>query len=255
MPVVEVGQKVWIPASRIGVGGIVPSALVERTVLQKSKRSITVDTINGKSETISTKLVHAHAGIAIIRIGDLASEATLLDPLAKSVLQFCRLLMPDDFVRLYSVRTEQEIDAIWNRDSNGYRHVILVGHGGEAGIKLFAKDDWLSHDRLREILFECSSIPKIVISLCCSTGKTAFAKRFSSHEMCEAFIAPFRSVHGADASRFTQEFLAYALLDGATTITAFKKAEKSIGPGRDFCFWQNGHTEKKIKKKKKKVVV
>ncbi|MBV6502977.1 MAG: hypothetical protein AKCLJLPJ_01035 [Fimbriimonadales bacterium] len=240
MATVQVGQRVWISARRIGVEASDPSALVERTVLAKNNRTITVDTVAGNTANVATKLVHDHAGISIFRVGDMSSESTLLDPLAKSVLQFCRLLMPDDFVRLYEVRAEAELRAFWDRDHGGFRHIIMIGHGGEQGLKLFGPDDWISPTILREIIFGRATSSKSVISLCCSTGRAAFARPFSSHQRCEAFMAPFGSVHGADASRFTQEFLAYALLDGSSTKTAFNKAETSIGDGRDFRCWKNG---------------
>lgn len=230
---------VWVPASRIGIGDSAPSALVRRAVVQKQNRKVTIQADPNTQVTIGTKLVHPSAGIAVIRIGDFtATEATLLDPLAKSVLQFSRLLLPDDHVRMFEVRALEELQVFWTAHSGEFRHIVLIGHGSDRSIK-FGNTD-VSGEELSEVLLLGLTEQKVVISLCCQTGKQPFAKPFSNRQKAEAFIAPFHSVQGAQAAAFATQFLSKSLLHGLTTKVAYKQAEDSIGASRDFRFWQHG---------------
>ncbi|PND54337.1 hypothetical protein CRM90_28405 [Mycobacterium sp. ENV421] len=52
-------------------------------------------------------------GFVLVRIGDFLTEATLLDPLAKSVLQYLRLMLPDDLITFLKVRTLNELQEWW----------------------------------------------------------------------------------------------------------------------------------------------
>lgn len=74
-------------------------------------------------------------------LGDLSTEETLLDPLAKSVLQYCRLLVPDDQVKAYKIRSLKELTSIWGKEHALYSHVIFVGHGSCKGF-CFSNDGW-----------------------------------------------------------------------------------------------------------------
>jgi hypothetical protein len=176
--------------------------------------------------------------MSLIRIGDFDTEITLLDPLAKSILQFCRLLMSDSYVQLHEVRTVDEFKYYWTNYLSATRHVVLLGHGREDAIKF--GQTWISAEDLLSILQGPAVCKKILISLCCLTGRAKFAKPLSAHSNIEYFIAPFTSVHGADASRFVQAFLGRSYLDGNTPKTAFKLSEISIGSSKAFRMWKEG---------------
>lgn len=239
MKSIVVGANVWVPARRIGVEGQAASALVQRAVVSRVGRTVTVQATPTIQVEIATKLVHPSVGVAIFRIGDMTtSEEILLDPLAKSVQQFSRLLLTDDYVRLFEVRALHELDVFWRTHHGEFRHVVLVGHGSDDSV-LFG-DVPVSASQLSKKIFLAAPGMKVVVSLCCRTGRASFAKAFSNRQRAEAFIAPLNSVHGADASTFVQLFLSQSLLEGATTATAFKRAEKGIGVGRDFRMWKHG---------------
>ncbi|MDQ3434530.1 MAG: hypothetical protein M3481_07615, partial [Actinomycetota bacterium] len=112
MPKFNVDDEVYVPSSILSNASQLPHALTLKKVLATHGRSITVDDVGGSTVDVGSVMVHdSRIGFLIIRVGDLVTESALLDPLAKSVLQFLRLLVPDDHVRLVNVRTMSELDA------------------------------------------------------------------------------------------------------------------------------------------------
>jgi hypothetical protein len=162
---------------------------------------------------VGAELVHRDVGVLIITIGDYEAETVLLDPLAKSVLQFCRLLVPDDQVKAFKLRSVDEFKFFWSRDQAAYSHVVLIAHGSQNGIK-FGVDDWINPTRFEDALKVKGASPKTFISLCCQTGYKSFGGCFSKLSICRGFIAPFHSVHGAVASQFCQTFLTSHFIEG-----------------------------------------
>lgn len=90
------GDSIYVPWARLGVTEDKPSALHRTKVISVQQRSVVVEMPEATTVTVASSAVLKSVGIAIIRIGDLETERGLLDPLAKSVLQFCRLLNTDD---------------------------------------------------------------------------------------------------------------------------------------------------------------
>src|SRR3954470_10876490 len=106
MPKFNVSDEVYVPSSVLSTASQQPHALTQKIVLATHDRSITVDDVQGATVDVGSARVHdSRIGFVVLRIGDLASETALLDPLAKSVLQFLRLLLPDDHVRVVQIRT------------------------------------------------------------------------------------------------------------------------------------------------------
>ena len=113
----QVGETIYVPCSRI-------EALIDRGVsLYRTKvvevegQRAKVDLPGGKtSEWIGFPLLHRNVGILIVNVGDFYSEHNLLDPLAKSVGQFCRLLVPEDQIRQVRVRSLAELENFWHRE-------------------------------------------------------------------------------------------------------------------------------------------
>lgn len=240
----ELGEPVLVPASRLANPAQQPFALVERTVLGQSDRSVCVDDGAGLGGTvnIASRLVHPSSlGFLVLRVGDFGSEATLLDPLAKSVLQFLRLLVPDNDVRAVSLRTLAELDEHWTSHHAGTSHVILVGHGSTDSV-LFVGDGPVTGSELAARLASLAPAtpPKVFLSLACLTGHAAFAKPFSKSPVCRDLIAPFHSIHGAAASQFCQSLLAEHLLAGRELPYAHARAATSVVGGVSFRRWRHG---------------
>jgi hypothetical protein len=188
---------------------------------------------------IATSKIHENAGILIVTIGDLSTEETLLNPLAKGVLQFSRLLLDDSSVTSLRVRALGEFGKWWCINHAAYSHVVLVGHGSPNAIH-FGYGDARSPASFERRVFTGDETKKTFISLSCETGKATFANPFSRFAVCGHFIAPYHSVHGAVASQFFETFMCWQMIYGKSTKVAFKKAAETV-PGTDiFRLWKNG---------------
>lgn len=235
-----VGESVYVPASRFeGMEDL--SSVVWRTqVVDAEPAKVKIQLRDGTvSEWIGSSLCHRNIGILILTLGDLSTEDTLLDPLAKSVLQYCRLLVPDDQVKAYKIRSLRELTSIWGKEHALYSHVIFVGHGSANGF-CFSNDGWANPEQLQRALHKRGALKKVFISLCCQTGFQAVGGVLSKMALCSEFIAPFHSVHGAIASQFAQTFLAFHLLQGETTGVAFKHARENTPGSTSFRLWRKG---------------
>lgn len=236
-----VGDRVFVPSSKIPGLDDLASVFWESTVAEVANKKIKVDLRHGEtSDWIGTSLCHKNIGVLILTFGDLQSEATLLDPLAKSVLQYCRLLVQDDYLRAYKIRSTKELKKIWSVEQLNYSHVIFIGHGSQQGY-MFANNGWVSPEIIEKALKVRGAPRKVFISLCCQTGYADVGKPLSKMAISSHFIAPFHSVHGAVASQFAQTFLAHHLLDGKTTHVAFRHARESTPNGTSFRLWKNGN--------------
>lgn len=235
-----VDDKVFVPASRIpGMEGH-PSAFYETRIAEVDVRKVKVHLQAGAtSEWIGAGLCQKNIGILIFTIGDLETETGLLDPLAKSVLQYCRLLVLDDYLRAYKIRSISELTSIWQKEQAAYSHVVIIGHGSPEGIK-FSVDGWVKSDVLDAKLKIRGAPKKVFISLCCQTGYKTAGGKLSEMAICSHFLAPFHSVHGAVASQFAQTFLVFHLLEGESVGVAFKHARKYTPGSTSFRLWENG---------------
>ncbi|WP_157835129.1 hypothetical protein [Xanthomonas sp. SHU 199] len=239
MPYV-VGESVHVPASKLGVGDEYPFSMASTKVREVTDRSVKVDLRDGSlSEDISLSVVRKKLGILIIEIGDYKTEETLLAPLKKSILQFTRLLLSDDYIKNYTIRTPGELKHIWTALHAVTSHLILIGHGDSQSL-LFGEDTTVKAGDLIQILSTENGIgeAKQVISLCCKTGSKTFGGSVSGNPNIESFIGPVGSVHGATASQFCQSYLTYLFLQGYRSSTAYEYA-KAANPGTsDFVFWR-----------------
>lgn len=240
-------EKVYIPASLLPrAGGNAPFALLERTVRRQADhgRAIWIDDQDGEAVKVSTRKVQpGNLGFCLIRIGDFATEKTLLDPLAKSVLQYLRLMLPDDIVTSVAVRTLHELEEWWSKHSAAQTHCVLIGHGDASGIKFLDGPDLVSGARLGAALTDKAAPktnPVAFLSLSCLTGRAEFGNGFSSSKICKDFIGPMQSVHGASASQYVQTLLAHHLLDGTELLPAHRRANRSTIDGTSFRFFRQG---------------
>ena len=205
----KIGESVYVPCSKVPELQSSGVALDRCTIVEIEGRKVKVETKRREvSDWIGTSLVHKDVGILVVNIGDFMSEPVLLDPLAKSVGQFCRLLVPDDQVRQIRVRSLAELEKFWKENQAVYSHVVWIAHGSPSGIT-FGVDGSVSPDELCDKLRVHGAPKKVYISLCCKTGYKSFGSRVSKAAICSHFIGPFHTVDGAAASQFCQSFLAY----------------------------------------------
>jgi hypothetical protein len=236
----KIGESVYVPSSKFADQPSTGIALRKTEVLEKIGKMAKVKMPNGMaSEWIGVSLLHREVGILVINIGDFETEHFLLDPLAKSVGQFCRLLVPDDQIKQIRIRSLEELKKVWKKDQAVYSHVVWIAHGKTDAIK-FGVDEWIEAEKLVEDLRIHGAPKKVYISLCCKTGYKAYGATLSRSAICSHFNGPFQSVEGAVASQFCQSFLAYHLLDGQTVGVAFKHARENIPGGVSFRLWENG---------------
>lgn len=242
---IQIGTQVYVPVERIAPKSEVPHALLRGGVTAVNNRTLTVDLPYGiGSVNIASSAVHLDVGICLIRVGDFDTEATLLDPLAKSVLQYLRLLIPDDQLRQFSVRTKEEFLQIYEREAPGHSHFVIVGHGTSDSL-LFAMGGRAKAQNFADELSERCTTPSTFINLCCETGKAGFGKKFSESDICKELIAPLGSLHGAVASQFLQTLLGYHFLEGRTLKVAFNKSREQVPGGAAFRLWRDGKFEGK----------
>lgn len=234
-----INDSVYVPRARIGLDQNHANAFYYTKVRQVVDRSVKVDLPEGGlSEKVATSVVHRNVGLLIFRIGDYQTETSLLDPLAKSILQYFRLLVPDDMVQLCEIRTAMEFQSLWASRQSAFSHVVLIGHGRKDAI-LFGTD-WIDAETFQGLIAPVNPTPKLFVSLCCRTAYAAFSKPFSEHAWCLALVAPFQSVHGAVASQFCQSYFAFHLLAGETPKIAFRHARDGTPGSTHFRLWERG---------------
>ena len=236
----EVDEMVYVPLNRLGVDRTGISAFLRTKVLAVNDRTVTVDLLDhGQTADVASSAVHRNVGVCIFAVGDIQTESSLIEPLRKSVLQYCRLLLPEPSLFLHSIRSVAELRKFWERDHASCSHVVLVGHAGTQGLE-FAVDGTVEPDRLGDLFAEHDAQPKHLLSLCCQTGRRAFAVPFSQTSKCETLAAPFHSVHGAIASQFLQNYFGHHFLDGRSIKVAYNKAQSEVPSGVRFRFWNRG---------------
>ncbi len=234
-----VGEMVFIPTSKFKDISDQPSSFVCRSIRAHQGRKVLVDSSGNNEEWIATSMCHRNIGVLLLTIGDFDTERHLLNPLSKSMLHYLRLLLPDEFVKHFHLRTTEELKFIWEREHAVISHIVLVGHGSEAALK-FGVGGWKAVEEFFGVFQEGDTTPKNFISLCCETGFKSFAGVASSYNVCERMIAPFHSVHGAIASQFAQSFLNLHMIEGQTANTAFGNARRRTTGGASFRLWRNG---------------
>lgn len=240
------GDTVYVPAASFPDPSVSPFALLGRTVLRVEARSVVVDVPRAPGEThrVASSKVHSSSlGVAVVSIGDIVSENGLIEPLHKSVLHFMRLLLPDDLVRSWRVRTVKELSELWNSNDHwrGISHVVFVSHAGRHGLKFLDRATPVGGAELGQILaIPEGETPKIFISLACESGKASFASAFSATAVCRELIAPFQTIHGASASQYAQALLVHHMLDGLTLPVAKRRADAATTSGIHFRRWKGG---------------
>ena len=235
---VEVGDKVYVPRTLLGMDLNHPSVFYEADVVEKIDRSVRIKLHNGNySKKIAVSHVSKNVGVIIFRIGDY-KETLLLNPLYNSVVQFLKMLLPDDHVRALEIRTLEELIYYWNEAHAAYQQLVIIGHGSSESITF--GENRCRVDKIVEYLDKQNVVSKEIISLCCETGKAPFAKTISFSNFCDFFIAPFGSLHGCTASQFAQNYFMRRMLAAETPTTAFKNTRSHIKNAATFRFWKNG---------------
>ncbi len=190
---IQIDDQVYVCPNRLPTLPDQGNAFFKGNVVGKQERSVRIGMPDGThSDLIATRFVHHRVGVAVFQIGDIVSEATLLDPLSKTVLQYCRLLFGDDvYVRQFKVRSAAELNELYRTQSfHPYEHIIFIGHGSEKGYLRSAIDQILSTDNLITIFSQNNPSPWHFLFLCCYLGRAAFAKQFLQENCCKSMVAP-----------------------------------------------------------------
>ncbi|SRR5260221_11081083 len=238
----QLNETVHVPRARLRLDLNSPNAFWTTSVVAQKEhgRSVRVTLPNGEpSSWVGSSAVHRNIGVYVVRFGDFDSEVGLLDPLAKSILQYLRVLLSDSYVRYVSVRSKAEFRRFWELDHAAYSHIVVVGHGSPSSLTC-GIDGPISAEEFADLVDVPNVDPKVVLSLACETGRAGFAKAFSASEGCLAFIAPYHGVHGAVASQFCLTFLSHLLLEGRTVSVAFNRSRQGVPTGASFRHWRNG---------------
>ena len=122
-------DTVYVPCSKFEQLLDYPTAFYKTKVVEVQGKKIKVN-LPGQvvSEFFGVSLAHETVGLLIVSIGDFETEGTLIDPLSKSVLQYARLLIPDDSLLHVKLRSLVELKTYWQRDQAAYSHVVIIGH-------------------------------------------------------------------------------------------------------------------------------
>lgn len=241
----RVDQRVWAPVYRLPDGDGAPYAIAKGIVRSMDKRSCDVDLGALGQHRIASSMLHESVGVCIVRIGDFQSEHLVLDPICKSVLNFLKVVLPDDCVKQIGLRTLAEFEEFFEKFASAYPLWIVVGHGTAAGGLCFTNKATCASVDLAQKLLPHAASPRTFLFLSCHTGSSAFAKRFSSsHELCDVLIAPVGALHGAVASQFAQTFLIYRYLEGRGVSVAFKKAIENTPMSTRFRLWRRGQMKR-----------
>lgn len=235
----NVNDTVYVPRSLLGLDENDVSPFYRTVIRERVQRSVRVDLPNGNlSELIATSRISDNFGILIIRVGDFNEEG-LIDPLAKSILNYARMLLPGDSVKLVELRTQAEFSVLWAKYHGMCKQVILIGHGSNRGF-YFGNDEVLAADFVN-LLEAPGPTQKEYISLACQTGYAAFGQTVSQSAVVSRFIAPFHSVHGCVASLFASTYLHERILASCSPKIAFNHARSDLLGAASFRLWTNGN--------------
>lgn len=235
---IKIGDRVCVPVERASPGSNCPYPVVEGTVTARTGRTLTVDLPYGigSVQIASSAVSEANLSFSIIRIGDMATEITLLNPITKSISHYLRLLLPDDRLQTHYIRTLAEFNELFANHSTGVSHFILIGHARGPDLQ-FALGQTVSSANLTAQL---PPTPSDFLLLCCESGKAAFAKPFSKAPCCRNLIAPMGKLHGASAAQFATTIFAQMLLEGDSIRVAYKAAASCTPGGPNFRHWVTG---------------
>lgn len=251
----EAGQTVFVPNFLVGrqraetalspfeivqVGGEEDEAVHGRSV----RVALTPDE-DADDGWVATSLVHDRVGVVVVRIGDLTTESALLDPLAKTIDHYFRLLVGSDYVRVVYLRALTELEQFWTQYRTFTSHLVLIAHGRTDAVRLLGDESlgfeqWLTGTEVATLMDAHGDDPKFhVLSLCCRTGYAAFAQKVSAATAVRTCAGPIHDVHGAIASQFAQTLFAEHFLHGRTWPIAFKHARKATPGTSSFRLWKD----------------
>jgi hypothetical protein len=237
----RVGQRVYAPIYRYSEGTGAPYAIVPCVVREIEKRSCVVDLPYIGLRRFATSLLHASVGVCLVRIGDFRSEQAAMDPICKSILNYLRLVLPDDHVKSVGLRTQEELEELFEIYASAYTVWILVGHGTSAGEMCFTRNVRIRSTNLASRLAPHAAEPKAFLFLACHAGEAKFARPFSNESsLCSTLIGPTGPLHGAVAAQFAQSLLGFHYLEGCRVGVAFERAAESTQMSVNFRIWKNG---------------
>jgi hypothetical protein len=251
-----IGQEVFVPSSRVGLGLDYASAMVKCNVAFVGERTVTVTNVPRATNPIELQknVVQKRLSFYFVKIGDFSTEEYLLNKLLTIVREYLSIIVMPEYIQYIEIRSLDELKEFWNIQNNGISHLILIGHGTANGF-IFGHDSIVTARELIMALQNNNGRNQSVqiISLCCKSGNGNIGKKISGAPFCQSFIGPAFSIHSANAALFCQAFLNYQLLYGYTDKKAYDYARLSM-PGKiEFNFWSK--TRLRTKKSKLQIVI
>jgi hypothetical protein len=236
----KAGEKVFVPRVLVGEDEEHLSAFYHGEVASVTEEpSFSIYLRDGKiSGPLHPKFAHRSLRVLLLTIGDYATEHSLLKNLTNSIHSYFKLLLPDEELRSYSLRTIDELRYLWEQDKDLTSHVVILGHGSPSAIR-FGLNDIDANTVLSSLT--PGDQAKQILSVCCHTGSASFAESFSKkRRIVQSFIAPEHPVQGAIASQFCQTYFAEQFLRGLGSYDAWRSARKSTPGSNAFVFWSRG---------------
>ncbi len=229
----EPGLRVYVPCNCAEEFSDCAEALVCTEIISIEGNMVTVNDKNGReTKQIPSESIHVNPSILILCLGDIRSEPTNLDPLAKSILHYCRLFHRDEGnVKYYKTRSLEGLKELWDEFGEVSKVIIFISHGCADGFTFGRSHKCSTAEELIDIFNQDErKEKKLFISLSCQTGSKDFGVKLSNSSFCQEFIGPAQKVHSALASQFCQTFLANYFMNGSNVVDSFKKAKDAI-PG------------------------
>ena len=231
----NIGDEVLVPSKLVKDDD--GPALKRVHIISQSKRSIEVATdgpVGTDRYVFGSSRATPSFFALVVTFGDLATEDSTLDPLSDGIDRVFRLLVPHSYSATLKIRTCVELRTVLSTVGVGATHIIVVGHGGPAGLGLL--DGHLSGTDFGELLDdECAEGPqKRVISTACQTGRAVFGKGIAASDQCLSFDGPFQSIHAASSLQYVQCYFTSLLLSGKSHAIATKSALAAMPTGFHF---------------------
>lgn len=147
---------------------------------------------DGEDREINASEVIANAGYLVLEIGSVEEEYTV-STAANAVYESLRALFSacHDIVRYERIRTSVELSEYLKMYRCNYSHIILIGHGGQDGIKFLDKSGPIRGNELAGLFGADAHKNSIqIISLCCHSGCEENARSLSNAENVTEVLAP-----------------------------------------------------------------
>jgi len=202
------GDQVCVPCNAVEYQEECPEGILHGEIVDIQGDSFSMSCGGKTIDNIPITNIRNDSTILIITLGDFKSEFSMLDPIAKSILHFGKLLHRDDCIRYFKIRSIVALKDIFKQHIKTHDIIVFNGHGTEEAIEYgLDASQVLNAAKVIELIPEDYGKKKIIVSLSCKTGSTAFGKAISESDFCKGFVGPSENLQGAIAAQYCQTFL------------------------------------------------